>query len=379
MAKKETKEQEIDTNDVSKKVIASLFEHKDHKKYIWNNVEQVETLVSAGSLNLDAQISLREGVHRFCGPPGAGKTSQSCEVAKNFLKKYKKGKVLWIKAEFRLSTAIQARSGLKFVTSPEAWDYGTALIYECNTFETIIETINQLLAIFQENKERILIVLDSADGLRLAANDKNDYNKEKVAGPQMLMKRYLRDNYPLIVKTGTIFIVTSQVSSPIAQNDFAPPPLTSGSGGNALLHWASYILEFQGRYPGKDSITPAGVGEKVTKDNPVIGHMVRVRIKKTDKENEMDEVAYPVKHGRTGGNSIWVEKEIIPHLINWKLLKLGGSWYSFDSELIKEVKKDLGLEMIEKVQGEPKVLEYLEANPNLTTYLFDRIRTVIEA
>ena len=81
-----------------------------------------------GSLQLDAAISLNEGVHRFTGATGAGKTSQALVVTKNFLTDDTKRKALWIKAEGRLSENLMARSGVKFVFSAEDWDYGTCLI-----------------------------------------------------------------------------------------------------------------------------------------------------------------------------------------------------------------------------------------------------------
>lgn len=361
-------------NNVTKNVLDSLLDKFEADHY--NYVENIHTKVSSGSLFLDAEICLTEGIHRFCGPAGAGKTSATATIIKNFLETEKRGKALWVKAEGRLSENIILRSGVKFVFKKEDWDYGTCFVIESNTFEFICEVIETMVDLFREQGDKLAIAIDSVDGLKLKSDATNKYGSERTAGPQLIMKRFLKETYYPIVKNGVICIAISQVTSTIAKDDYAPPALVSGGGGNALLHWSNYILEFTGRSWG-DNILKNGPNTKFdAKDNPIIGHLAKVVIKKTDKENENRKVEYPIKHGRTNGSSIWIEHEIITFARKWGLLEIKGSWYSFPEPILKEIKDDLKVDIEPKQQGFNAMLLYLESNPKLTKYLFDRIRTV---
>lgn len=361
-------------NDVTKNILGILLEKNKSDHY--NFVENIYTKVSTGSLFLDTEIALTEGVHRFCGPAGAGKTSEAATIIKNFLENEKRGKGLWIKAEGRLSENLQKRSGVKFVYKQEEWDYGTCFVLESNTFEFICSVIESFVETFREQGDKLAIVIDSVDGLKLKSDANNKLGSERTAGPQLIMKRFLKEAYYPIIKNGVICVCISQVTSTINKDEYGPPPLVSGGGGNALLHWSNYILEFSGRHWG-DNILKDGPNTKYDAEkNPIIGHMAKVTIKKSDKENENKRVEYPIKHGREGGQSIWIEYEIITFAVRWNLIESKASWFIFDASVIKEAKEKIGIEVEAKHQGFNNLLNYLENTPQLTKYLFDRIRTV---
>lgn len=328
-----------------------------------------------GSLQLDAAISLNEGVHRFTGATGAGKTSQALVVTKNFLTDDTKRKALWIKAEGRLSENLMARSGVKFVFSAEDWDYGTCFVLESNTFEFICELIDATLKTLNEQGIKLIIVIDSVDGLKLKADANNDLGSERTMGPQLIMKRFLiRESYP-IAKYGAVCIAISQVTASIQEKGEAPK-MISGGGGNALMHWSNYILEFTPRWWG-DNILEAGPNSKFDAEkNPIIGHYATVKIKKTDKENENTTIKYPIKHNRLNGNSIWIEHEMIPFLKKWGLIKTAGTWMEFAPEIIRDAEEALKIVVSPKHQGFNNILIYLEENPQLANYLFNRVKTV---
>lgn len=377
MAKKEKAEpQETskEANEITKNTLKALLDGNKTDHY--NYVEQISTKVTSGSLFLDAGIALTEGVHRFCGVSGAGKTSEAAEVVRNFLNGEKRGKALWVKAEGRLGENVVKRSGVKFVFKQEEWDYGTCFVLESNTFEFICEMISAFVESFRELGDKLAIVIDSVDGLKLKSDKNNALTKEKTAGPQLLMKRFLKEAYYPIVKNGVICIAISQVTSTIAKDDYAPPALTSGGGGNALLHWSSYILEFQGKNWG-DNILKDGPNTKFDKEkNPIIGHNVRVVVKKGDKENEGITISYPIKHGRQDGNSIWKEQEIIFFGKRWGLIETSGAWYSLEKSIKAGAEEELKIQIPEKVQGQNNFLLYLESQPALVQFLFDKIRSV---
>ena len=108
----------------------------------------------------------------------------------------------------------------------------------------------------------------------------------------------------------------------------------------------------------------------------MIGHNVRVVVKKGDKENEGTTIAYPIKHGRYDGNSIWKEQEIIFFAKRWGLIETSGAWYNFEKSVKKSAEETLKLEIPEKIQGQNNFLLYLESQPALVQFLFDKIRTV---
>lgn len=376
MAKATTKEEpKIDGNKLSQQALDALL--NENKTKHWQYHKNKKTSVSTGSLHLDAEITLNEGVHRFCGPAGAGKTSEATIILKNFLEAAPNRKALWVKAEGRLSENIMKRSGVKFVFTKDEWVYGTCFVLESNVFEFVCTTIETLVNIANEADDRLAVVIDSADGLRLEGDLKKDLGDEKVAGPQLIMKRFLtRMIYP-ITKSGTICIITSQVTSTVntQAGKGEAPKLTSGGGGNALLHYSNYILEFEPRWWG-DNILEDENAKFDAKKNKIIGHWTTVTIKKSDKENENFKVRYPIKHGREDGKSIWVEQEIIPFAKKWGLIESSGAWFNFPAEIIKDVKDKLNIEIKPKIQGSGAVLKYLEDTPELTKYLFERIRTV---
>ena len=374
MAKKSQQPEEtVDPNLVTKNLLKGLLDKNstDHYNFVPNN----PTKVSMGSLQLDAAISLNEGVHRFTGATGAGKTSQALVVTKNFLTDDTKRKALWIKAEGRLSENLMARSGVKFVFSAEDWDYGTCFVLESNTFEFICELIDATLKTLNEQGIKLIIVIDSVDGLKLKADANNDLGSERTMGPQLIMKRFLiRESYP-IAKYGAVCIAISQVTASIQEKGEAPK-MISGGGGNALMHWSNYILEFTPRWWG-DNILEAGPNSKFDAEkNPIIGHYATVKIKKTDKENENTTIKYPIKHNRLNGNSIWIEHEMIPFLKKWGLIKTAGTWMEFAPEIIRDAEEALKIVVSPKHQGFNNILIYLEENPQLANYLFNRVKTV---
>jgi RecA/RadA recombinase len=374
MPKAKVEEIKVDGSKVSKAILSSLID--DAGEEVWNRSEKILTKVSTGSLKLDAEIALTQGIHRFCGPAGAGKTSEAAEVCRNFLNKYQKAKVLWVKAEGRLSDNIQNRSGVKFVTSEDAWEYGTAFILECNTFEIITKFLDALMKAFYENGERLLVIIDSLDGVKLKSDQDNEIGKERTAGVPLMLKRYLQRSYFLVANSGTMIIIISQVSASPRADNTAAPQLTPGAGGNAALHWSNYILEFGSRYWG-DNILEDPKAKYEPEKNPIIGHWSTVTIKKSDKENENKRIKYPIKHGRADGRSVWVEDEIIEFAEAWGLLIVSGSWFSFPAEVIKDVKDKLKVDLEPKLQGKNKIIKYFEENPKITQYLFERIKTVV--
>ena len=95
---------------------------------------------------------------------------------------------------------------------------------------------------------------------------------------------------------------------------------------------------------------------------------------------------YPIKYGRSGGTSIWVEKEIIDLLLSFELLAKKGAWYSFDTHTadvaISEgvVGEDTdGVNFLKKqYQGEQKVQDLLTDHPEILSYFYTKLQSELK-
>jgi len=348
---------------------------KDNKEDHYNFEEDTYYKVSTGSLNLDIITGggLSPGLHRFIGQTEGGKSSQSLEVAKNFLKIVKESRALLFKAEGRLSKEIQERSGIKFVTDPKEWVDGTCFVFECNVFETVSELMKDLIQSNDENK-RYIFILDSVDGL-ITKGDKEKTLSEatKVAGGAVISSMLMKKISLALSKRGHMAIFISQVRSDIKLDPYAANKevrQTSATGGNALLHFANWILEFEPRY-NKDLILEKPNEKYDPVKNKIIGHNVKIAIKKSTNETTNSKVQYPIKYGRKDGTSIWKEYEVIDQILSWEFATAKGAWVTFSDEIIDELKKS-NIELKKQHQGIDNLRSYLEENKEITNYFYNK-------
>lgn len=346
-----------------------LKENKDHH---FNYEEDQDYRVSTGSVIFDAHIDggIRPGLTRLCGIFEGGKTSSALSILNNMLNSVPKSKGFYIKAEGRLSSDMKERSGVKFVYTPEDWVEGTCFVFECNIYEVAMEAIESLI---DNNKDgyKYCFVLDSVDGLIPEGDkDKSFYDSMKVAGGAVIAGVFSKKVSQKLSKRGHIALFISQVraSPKIDPYSKEPDKQIVSTGGNALLHFADYIFEFQSRYQ-KDLILKNPSDKKMdTKKNPPIGHWAKVVIKKSPNEITNQMIMYPIRYGRTGGRSIWVEKELVDLLLGWGYVKSKGAWVTVSEELL-EATAAAGVEMNVRYNGSTKFFEGIESNPELVKFL----------
>ena len=339
---------------------------KDHKDEHLNFDKECDYSVSSGSLLLDIEMSggIRPSMIRASGVSEGGKTSCALSFAKNFQETVENGMVIYIKAEGRLTPEMLERSGLD--VSPEK-----LLIYKSNVYESVMTLMRELI-LDNPTDCKYFFVIDSMDALVPKKDlEKGFHEAEKVAGGSLLTSTFLKRMALAMTSKGHICFLISQVRSKVSVNQYekTDPKLTNASGGNALLHYSDWILEFQPRY-GADTIPPK------TTDKPE-GHYCKIIFRKTANEKTGTLVRYPIKYGRTGGRSIWIEYEVIDMLLQWKMADTKGAWIIIAEELIKEL-KDAGFEMEPKHQGMDNFRKYLEKEQEICQYLFAKLKNALQ-
>jgi RecA/RadA recombinase len=364
------KEEEKQDAVSSKSVLGSFLKEKKEDHY--NFEEAVNYRVSTGSLNMDMQTGggLGPGLHRFVGFTEGGKTSASLEVMKNFLNTVPNSKGFYIKAEGRLSDEMRTRSGVKFVFDADEWEAGTCFVFESNIYETVVDAMRKLV-MYNEEKNKYMFIIDSVDGL-IAKNDLDKTFEEstKVAGGAVIAANLMKKISIALTKRGHMAIFISQVRSDIKLDPYSSAPIrqTSATGGNALLHFANFIFEFEPRFEGDIILKDPAIKKADPVKNPIIGHYCKIYIKKSPNEKSKNRVSYPIKYGRKDGRSVWLEKEIVDMLMTWELISRSGAWY-YTSDELRELAKKSGTELPEKFQGENAVFQFIENDEKLTKIL----------
>jgi hypothetical protein len=155
----------------------------------------------------------------------------------------------------------------------------------------------------------------------------------------------------------------------------APVRQTSATGGNALLHFANWILEFESRNKG-DLILKSSTEKIDPVTNPIVGHFAKVTVKKSPNEKTNLTIPYPIKYGRTNGSSIWVEKEIVDLLMLWEFIVKKGSWLSATEEF-DELLIENGFPKFEKIQGQEALFNFIEADKELSSFLINYFKKTI--
>jgi hypothetical protein len=371
--KDDSQEEKVEANE---KTFATKY-FQAQKEYHYNLVEEVKDYcVSSGSVILDAVLGggFGKGLFRLTGVTEGGKTSCALTVMKNLFSTVPNSKGLYVKAEGRLGPEVQARSGLKFVYSPEEWEVGTCLVFECNVFETVFDFIRGLLK-NNPNKCIFGFVIDSADGLIPQGDlEKQSTDAVKVAGGALLSSDFFKRVSLGMSKFGHMGIFLSQVRAKVEISQYAPKDQnnrTNSSGGNAHLHYPDWILEFQKPY--KADFIAKNDEAPLSLENPPIGHFAKVLICKSPNESTGMLVKYPIKHGRVGGKSVWIEREVIDMLLMFEFIEKKKSWFAFDEE-IKAYCLERGIELKSPVQGMDKLYALIESDEKLASILTEFVK-----
>ena len=275
--------------------------------------------------------------------------------------------VIYIKSEGRLSSEMVERSGLD--TDESKW-----FVFKCNVYETVIDFMRQMVKDIPSDT-RYMFIIDSMDALVPKGDlEKGADEAIKVAGGSLLSSDFLKRMALGLATRGHICYMISQVRTKVQINPYekTDPRLTNASGGNAMLHYSDWILEFQQRW-NKDLITtqPNGKGDQ-------LGHWCRIIFRKSTNEKTGVEVRYPIRYRAQSGNSIWIEYEVVDMLIAWDMATAKGAWVTISDELIEEVEKETKLELKKQHQGMDNLRKYFEENKEICQYLFAKFKDVLK-
>jgi len=335
----------------------------DNKEYHNDFAEEIDYVVSSGSLLLDMEMSggLRPSVIRASGVAEGGKTSCALSFARNF-QKMDNSMVVYVKAEGRLSKEMIERAGVD--TSEGKWCVRKTNIYE--------HVLNFLRHLVQDNPTgcKYLFIIDSMDALvRHSDLDRPFEESNKVAGGSTLSSDFLRKIALSLSVGGHILFLISQVRSKVSINpyDKGDPRLTNASGGNALLHYSDWILEFQPRYSADFIKEKDDQGKE-----GIVGHFCRVILRKTPNEKTGSLVRYPIKYFRKNGESVWTEQEVIDVMTAFHCISTKGPWIAFSDEMCADFDKNK-IEYEKQHQGIEKFRKYLTSNKKLSKYLYNYI------
>ena len=350
---------------------------KQNKDSHFNFEQTINYRVPSGSMTLDYYLDggLGTGLHRFVGMNEGGKTSCALQFLKNFLEvKNENRKGFYIKAEGRLGEEISERSGVKFVTNTDEWEEGTCFVFETNIYETAVDAMRQLVGKNQENN-RYFFIIDSVDGLlRKDDLDKTFEESQKVAGGAVVAGTFMKKCAAALQKRGHIAIFISQVRDDIKLDPYSKAPVrqTSATGGNALLHFANWILQFEARNKS-DLILQDEKSIPDVQKNPYIGHQVKVTVKKSPNERTNSVIRYPIRYGRKNGTSNWIEKEISDFIQGWGMVTKKGAWLSFEEDVVETAKK-FGVDLSSQIQGVPKLEALISENENVKKFFVGYIK-----
>lgn len=347
----------------------------DHFNFEENNYYQVP----CSSLITNSIMSggLPTGASRFIGNSSGGKSSCALDFMFHFLKKDGNFKGIYFDSEGKLNEKIQIRSGVKFVESADEWENGTCLILHTNVFEFVFSTMGDLMR-NNPTKTKYFFVIDSVDmlGDRLSL-EKPMEDSNKVAGGAVLASNFLRKTSAALSKRGMICVFISQVRDAVKIDPRQKTDTNKqgkASGGHALEHAPEWVLDFQARW--QDDIIREIEGDKNSKP---IGHYCKINIVKSNNETYGQEIRYPIKYGRTGGTSVWVEKELSSFAIMWNFVKKEKSSYFWEENVYKELADKFGKDEIpEKFVGINKFERFFEENQKVSDYLFVKFQELLK-
>ena len=286
--------------------------------------------IPTGALTLDIALGIgglpRGRVIEIFGPEAAGKTTLTLSAIKEIQKKG--GVAAFIDAEHAFDATYAKIIGLNL---------DELLISQPDTGEQALEIVETLV----RSNAVDLVAIDSVAALTPRAEIEGEMGDAHMGLQARLMSQALRKLTAAISKSKTCVIFINQLREKIGVM-FGNPETTPG--GRALKFYASVRLDIRRLAQIKE---PSG---------RVIGNRTRVKVVKNKMAPPFTEAEFDILYAK----GISWEGSVLDSAIKCGLIEKRGSWLSFEGEQIG--------------QGHDATRVQLEANPDLTTKIIEKIK-----
>jgi recombination protein RecA len=297
----------------------------------------------SGSLTLDLATG-RGGIPRgriieVFGPESAGKTTVALLHAVQ-VQKSRQGLVAFVDAEHAFDPLLAISYGV----NTAEWSY-----VDPKTAENAIDTVEALI---RSGLYRLIIV-DSVSALTPSKIAESSMDQQTMGLQARLMSTaMMKLNGPAYQYDCTVLFI-NQLREKVG--GFSPIPgvaATTTSGGRALPFYSSIRLR----------VTR---GDNIIEDGITVGHWVKIKVVKNKVGTPFKEATFPLYY------SVGVDRvyEIIELSCLADIITQSGAWFSYGD-----------MPNGKAIQGKPKFIEYVKANPYILNELEDKLRGVeIEA
>src|SRR5690554_1563042 len=286
-------------------------------------------VISTGSIMVDYALGV-QGVPRgriteIYGPEASGKTTLALQV---------------------IAEAQKNGGHAAFIDAEHAFDPRYARALGINTDELLVsqpDSGEQALEITEtlvRSGALDVIVVDSVAALVPRAELEGEMGDSHVGLQARLMSQALRKVTGIVSKTQTACIFINQIREKIGVM-FGSPETTSG--GRALKFYSSVRMDIR------------RIGS-LKQGDEVVGNRTKVKVVKNKVAPPFKIVEFNILYGK-GISRI---AEILDLAVEFDIIQKRGSWYRYDGEPIG--------------QGSDNAIEFLEADPELTKSIEERIR-----
>lgn len=305
---------------------------------VYKSLDKAE-FVKSGSVVLDALLGggIPRGVFiLWSAEPGCGKSTGSLHVSKIYCMQGKK--VLYLDYEGGVNKSQIEGMGLsRFLYDPDSNPNGSFILYKVQTFKDAESILDDLMT------EVDLVVIDSATAM-LTEKVKGSSSEDVLPGvDSRVMSTFMKKYKAEAVRNGVSWIIINQLRTKIS---FMGSTGDVEAGGNALKFYTDIRLMMKKAFKGtleREEDTATG------KQKVPFGAICTIWAKK----NRYERPEIPLNLAIMFGVGISNEYAYMDYLMNKKLIKQSGAWFT-----IKLNGRD------EKVQGQSAVIDWISKNKN---------------
>jgi len=324
----------------------------------------------------------RDKITEFCGAPGGGKSSTSIDLCKNSLNIFKqewedrceelRAHCETKEAKYELAELEEAGPRkVLYIDLEHSFDMAWAeTLGIVNSDISIMqppdvpaEDILQMVQEMIETNEVGLIVLDSIPSLVPKAELEKKFGERTVASLAGLMTIFCRKIVPLLTRYHTTLLMINQI-----RDNMDNPYVIQTPGGQAIKFYSSLRMLFSLGNP----IDIVG-NELPQKTEDPAGYLIKVRLlKQKSAPNDRKNASYYL----LSQSGIKPEMDYAQLAIKkYGLIRKAGAWFSLISPETGEILEEDG--KLVKINGLPRVYEYLETHPVYFNSLKDFIESDI--